>query len=325
MAGKTGSAGRRSRVLLLHYSQSGRTRALAESFSSPLRDDPDIELVERVLQPQPGFPFPWSFFAFLDAFPETVQLDPPPLAPLDLDDEHDFDLVILCYTVWFLSPAPPIAAFLESADARRILAGTPTVTLINCRNMWMQAHEIVSMKLADLGARHCDNVVYTDTGPSSLTFITTPRWMFTGRRDRFLGMPSAGVGDAAIAGASRFGRAIVEALHAGGVNGSQPLLSGLRAVTVDARLLDSERIGRRSFLIWSRLLRRLGPPGAAARRPALLIYSVLLIAMIVTIVPLSMLIRRLLRPFQKRRMQAIHARYAGPSGDGDARMERFSG
>lgn len=310
-------------MLLVHYSQTGRTRRLARSFCAPLANDADTELVELALEPDPPFPFPWRFFDFLDVFPETVQLRPPALRPLQLAADARFDLVILCYTVWFLSPSPPITAFLKSDCGRRLLAGTPVVTVVGCRNMWMMAHDTVSRLLADAGARHCDNVVLTDPGPSMATFITTPRWMFTGRRDPFLGLPEVGIRDRDIEASARFGRALLQAFHDGVVDGRKPLLTGLRAVEVDDRLLASERIGRRSFLIWSRLLRRCGPPGARPRRLMLGLYSAFLFTLIITVVPVSLLLRRLFRVFQGRRIEAIRSRYAAPSGDGGERMESF--
>lgn len=314
----------RNRVLLVHYSQSGRTSRLARSFCGPLAEDDSIELTELALRPVPDYPFPWGFFDFLDAFPETVQLRPPPLAALDGDETAQFDLIVLTYTVWFLSPSPPVTAFLTSTAGRRLLADTPVITLVGCRNMWMCAHDIVSDLLSAAGARHCDNVVVSDPGPALATFITTPRWMLTGRRDRFLGLPPAGISDADIEGASRFGRAIAAAFEAGRVDGEQPLLTGLRAVTVDDRLLASERIGRRSFMIWSRLVRLFGEPGAFARRPVLLVYSLFLVAMIVTLVPASLLIRRAIRPLRRRHGAAVRLHYTAPSGSGSERMHRFA-
>lgn len=275
------------------------------------------------LQPETPYPFPWRFLDFLDAFPETVQMQPPPLQPFPVSPDQRYDLIILCYTVWFLSPSPPVTAFLTSSDGQRLLAGTPVITLVGCRNMWMKAHDIVCQKLEQAGARHCDNVVVTDPGPAMATFITTPRWMLTGRRDRFLGLPPAGITDEDIAASTRFGRAIVEAFEHDAIDGNRPVLTGLNAVTVDDRLLASERIGRRSFEIWSRLVRWFGPPGALARKPVLVIYSVFLVLMILTVVPVSLLVRRALRPFQGRRIAAIRQRYSAPSGEGGERIQSF--
>lgn len=312
------------RVLLVHYSQTGSTEQLANSFCAPIQSHQDIELTTVPLQAAPPYEFPWRFYTFFDTFPETVQLRPPELAPIPIEPDYDFDLVILAYPVWFLSPAPPMAAFLMSEIGRRIVANTPTITLASCRNMWLKAHETVTELLDDAEAQHCDNVVVTDPGPSLATFITTPRWMFTGRRDRFLGMPPAGISGNDITNAARFGRAIIDAFENGRVGGKQPLLTGLRAVTVNDALLANEQIGYRSFRIWSRLVRLFGKPGAPPRRIMLTLYCLFLTLMIITIVPPSLAIRAVLRRIRPSVGAEVRQRHAQPSGQGDERMEQFS-
>lgn len=280
------------KVLIVQYSQSGQLEAVARSIAGPLRADDGVELQTLNLEPQTPWPFPWSFWQFLDAFPECVYLDPPPNRPWQLSG--DFDLVILCYTVWFLSPAPPITAFLQSEAGRELLRDTPVITVTACRNMWMQAQEQVRQLLESAGARHADHVALTDPGPAMATFVTTPRWMLSGRRDAFLGLPPAGLTTEQIDGAARFGRAIRAALRDGRLDGRSSVLHGLGAAPVDPALLASETIGRRSFRIWGRLLRAVGRPGAASRRPVLAVYVCFLLLLIVTVVPVSMALRALL-------------------------------
>lgn len=313
----------KKQVLVVAYSQTGTTQHLADSICAPLEAHPDIQVTRTTLCPARPYPFPWRFLTFFDTFPETVQLDPPKLNPLNLNAENRYDLVMLAYPVWFLSPAPPMTAFLRSAIGRQLLADTPVITVIGCRNMWVNAHQTVRRLLEAAGARHCDNVVVTDRGPSLATFITTPRWFLTGRNDRFLGLPPAGISDADINQAARFGRAIVHAFESDRVDGRRALLSGLRAVTINAALVASERIGYRSFHIWSRVLRRCGPPGTALRRGVLLIYCLFLVTMIITVVPVIMLIRGLLHRLGHHPAEATLNQYAAPSGEGDERMQQF--
>lgn len=303
------------RVLVVYYSQTGQLRRVAESMCAPL-EAAGITVDWCPLRPRQPYPFPWPLLRFFDQFPETVHLDPPEIEPLGVAADARYDLIILAYTVWYLSPAPPVTTFLHSEAGRRLLRDTPVVTLIACRNMWLLAQEIVKEKLADAGARLSDNVVLTDEGSSFATFITTPRWMLSGRRDAFLGLPAAGLSDAQIAGTARFGTALARALNEGRLDGRQPVLRGLGAVRADLRLLPSERIGRRSFQIWGRLIRAIGPQASARRKPVLLIYVAFLVTMIVTVVPVTMLLRAALRPLAARRLQAQKDYFELPSGSG---------
>ncbi|MEW6166697.1 MAG: dialkylresorcinol condensing enzyme [Pseudomonadota bacterium] len=315
------------RVLVVYYSQTGQLLRVARSVCGPLEAAGDIAVDWCELRPQRPYPFPWPFFEFFDQFPETVHLDPPELLPLPVADDQRYELIVLAYTVWFLSPSPPVAAFLKSEAGRRLLRDTPVVTLVACRNMWHIAQEEVKRLLHAAGARLSDNIVLTDAGSSLASFITTPRWMLTGRTDPMWGLlPAPGIPDHAVRAAARFGVALAGALRDGRLDGRRPVLNGLGAVEANVRLVPSEMIGRRSFRVWGRLLRALGPQGSRARRPVLAIYAAFLVTMIVTVVPVTMLLRTLLGPLAARRLAAQKAYFEQPSGSGRERLaEQSSG
>lgn len=313
------------RVLVVYYSQTGQLERVVRSVTAPLEADSSIQVDYECLLPKPAYPFPWSFFRFLDVFPESVYLSPPPLEPFGFDPESRYDLVIVGYPVWFLSPSLPTTGFLKSPEGRRVLSGRPVITLIACRNMWLTAQEKVKTMVAEAGGRLLDNIALVDAGPSLATFITTPRWLLTGNKGRPDGwLPPAGVSKAAIRDAARFGRALVDALHRNAEQGDAPLLGGLGAVDVDERLIASEQIGHRSFRLWGALLRRVGPPGSNRRRPVLAIYSVFLVSMILTVVPLTLLLRKLLYPLLRPALLRRKAYYELPSGSATERVGEFS-
>lgn len=316
------SAATAKRVLVLQYSQTGQLDAVVAQILAPLREA-GVALHVEALRPEPAFPFPWSFFRFLDAFPESAHMLPPALAPLGLHGDEDFDLVILPYQVWFLAPSQPVVAFLKHPVAARLLRGKPVVTVIACRNMWLMAQQKMRGLLDALGARLLDNVVFTDPAPALATFITTPRWLLTGRRDAFLGLPPAGVNEQQTRAARRFGLALRDALVADAERGRAPLLAGLQAATVDPRLWFSERVGTRSFFLWGHLLRLAGGPGAPMRKPLLLVYVSFLVCAILTLVPLSLLLQALLRPLLRGRLARLKTEHEHPSGCGRERMQHY--
>jgi hypothetical protein len=283
------------RVLLVHFSQTGQLTRAARQLVSPLAQAPDVELVEEVLRPRRPYPFPWPFWRFLDAMPESVLLEPPELEPLAVRPDEHFDLVVLAYQVWYLAPSGPMTAFLKSESGRALLRGRPVITVIACRNMWLSAQETAERLIGEAGGQLRDNVVFTDRGSTLASFITTPRWLLTGKRDPFWGLPAAGVADEDIAAADRFGQGLLAALRTHRERIAAPLLAGLRPASVDPRLVFSERAGKRAFSVWSRLIRLGGPPGAAGRLPLLALFCLYLVTMIVVVVPPSLLLQRLLR------------------------------
>ena len=302
------------RVLLVHFSQTGQLARVARRVVSPLAEANDLELVEEPLRPRRPYSFPWSFWSFLDAMPETVQLDPPALEPLAVCADERFDLVVLAYQVWYLAPSGPMTAFLKSEAGKRLLRGRPVVTVIACRNMWLLAQETVKRLIQEAGGRLVDNVVFTDQGGTLATFITTPRWLLTGRRNAFWGLPAAGVAEEEIANADRFGVALLAALRADRERNEAPMLAGLGAARVDPRLIFSERAAQRAFSVWSRLIRLGGSPGSIGRLPLLAVFCVYLVAMILAVVPTSLLVQRITWPLFAKRLQSLQTYYELPSG-----------
>src|SRR5258707_14900823 len=126
-----------------------------------------------------------------------------------------FALDILATLDRYMAPAGPMTAFLKSETGKRLVRGRPVVTVIACRNMWLLAQESVKRLIQEAGARLLDNVVFTDQGGTLATFVTTPRWLLTGRPNSFWGLPAAGVAEEEIASAGRFGLALLHALRAG--------------------------------------------------------------------------------------------------------------
>ena len=302
------------RVLVVHFSQTGQLARVVRRLLSPLAQASDVQLFEEVLRPRRPYPFPWPLWRFFDVMPESVLLQPPALEPLSVRPEERFDLVVLAYQVWFLAPSGPITAFLKSETGRGLLRGCPVVTVIACRNMWLTAQETVKRLVGEAGGLLRDNVVFCDPGSTLATLITTPRWLLTGRRNGFFGLPPAGVAEAEIAGADRFGQALLNALRAGRERTAAPMLAGLGAARVDPRLIISERAGSRAFALWSRLIRLGGPPGAAARIPLLALFVAYLATMVFIALPVSLLAQRLLRPLLARRLESQKAYFELPSG-----------
>ncbi len=297
---------------MLYYSQSGQLRDVIDSITTPLQDSGAIECDCRAIKPVHPYPYPWPFYRFFDAFPEAVNLDGCDVESIELAKEYD--LIILGYTSWFLSPSIPVTGFLKSAQARALFKGKPVVTVIACRDMWLIAQEKMKGMLKDLGACLLDNVVLTDQGESIYTFVTTPRWLLTGKKEAFWGFPQAGIASEEIAAASRFGERLVLALGDDRERGYTPLLSKLNAVNVNGKLIASERIAHRSFLIWSRLIKRAGAPGSRGRNLVITVYVVFLLSMIITVVPLNILLRKCLYPFRKDAIDKAVADYEKPSG-----------
>ncbi|MDH3974935.1 MAG: dialkylresorcinol condensing enzyme [Deltaproteobacteria bacterium] len=312
------------RILILHYSQTGQLNRAVKSMVAPLEASGTFEVVWQELVPKKPYPYPWPVLDFFDVFPESVYLDPPELKPLESIKDRDFDLILLAYQVWFLSPSLPITAFLKSEEAKKILKDKPIITFIACRGMWLCGHDKVKSMLQARGAKLIDNVVLVDQGPPWATFVTTPRWLLTGKKGGFWGIfPPAGVSDKDIDGASRFGKALVDARNRIDKDLHSPLLKGLGAVKVNPRYIAGEKMVHRSFYIWGKLFRSIGKPGHPLRRMMLIIYIMFLITMILTVMPLGVIIRFIMRPFMEKKLQSKVRKLEEPSGSSTERVTDY--
>ncbi len=310
-------------VLVVVYTQTGQLGDVVKSVSGPLLDSDDIRVHYLTLKPKVDYPYPWPFFKFFDVFPESVYLDPPELETFDLQGDEDFDLVILSYQVWYLAPSLPVTAFLQSETGRRLLKNRPVITVIGCRNMWTRAQETVKELLSSAEARLIDNVVFLDQGSTLASFVTTPRWLWTGKRNAFWGFPPAGICKTDIKAGRRFGVTLRDALAKDLEITGQPLLTGLSAVDTKLSLIQTEKIAHRSFRIWGGLIRKVGKSGDPKRRPVMLLYFIFLLCIILTVVPINLVLKILLSPLLKKKHATTKQYYELPSGSGVERMEEF--
>ncbi len=301
------------RVLVVYYSQTGQLARMVRCFIEPLQADAGIEVTVLPVQPVVDFAFPWRFMPFFNAFPETVHLQPGAIVPPEFSQPR-YDLIIIAYTVWFLSPSQPITAFLQHPRSRAILQDTPVVTLIGCRNMWLMAQEKMKRLLADAGARLVDNVVKIDACSSAASFVSTPLWMFTGQQKPFAWLPGAGIAPEDIEHCRVFGMQIRHHLHTQ-ASIDQSMLRGMQAVRVNERLILSEKFAQRSFHVWGALLLFLGRVAPWLRQLVLCLYIVFLVLIILTVVPISALVKAALAPWMNRSIQRQKDYFSWPSGE----------
>lgn len=303
------------RILVIHYSQTGQLDRVVASVLAPLNVDSSVDITTERLKPVEDYPFPWPFVKFINTFPEAAHECGCELQPLSIDAHQSFDLVIIAYQVWFLAPSIPITAFMKSEVAASLLKNTPVITVIACRNMWLMAQEKMKAHLARIGAPLIGNIALTDKVGTAASFIATPLWLLTGKKGPFkFGIPAAGVAEEDIHQAARFGEALKARLASGQVL-DQTIFQGLNAVTVNTGLIASEKVGTRSFYLWGKLFRIFGGPNAWLRKPLTFIYAAFLIALIITVVPVSTLIKRLFAPLNRQRIARQKKYFAEPSGE----------
>lgn len=288
------------KVLVLYYSQSGQLTHIVKQLTDPLAQDSDLEVTLATLAPETPYPFPWSLAGFLNVFPESVLEIPCALQPLDNLPDQDYDLIILAFQVWYLSPSIPVSSFLQSSRAARLLRQRPVITLIGCRNMWTQAHQKALQRIRACGGQPVGNIVLEDRAPNLVGVITIVYWMLTGRKERPWGLlPLPGIAPADMAAAGRFAAPMVSALKQNCYATLADELQQLGAVTPDPACMLLEKRLHPVFRVWAAFIRRRGGPESSRRRNRLRLFAGYLISALLVLAPLVELgtrIRQSLRP-----------------------------
>ncbi|MDF2381643.1 hypothetical protein JMG10_09225 [Nostoc ellipsosporum NOK] len=243
------------KVLAVYFTQTGQLGQIIDRFTAPL-EAAGASVEKLVIQPAKKFPFPWTSPAFFGAMPDCVLLKPAELEPFTLR-ESQYDLIIIGYQPWFLSPSIPANSFLQHPAFLAVARNTPVVTISGCRNMWINAQEKIKQLLAKAGARLVGNIALVDKHNNYVSLVTIIHWMFSGRRDKKWGIfPRPGVADEDIANSAIFGETVSTHLADGNWDGLQPRLVEQKAIQIKYHLMFFEGKGARFFPIWANLINK---------------------------------------------------------------------
>ena len=290
----------RPKILVVYYTQTGQLKRIVDTVVGPLKEEATI--VYEQIKPVQPFAFPWKKQTFYDTMPETVLGRPRAIEPLQVNPDENFDLVVLAYQPWFLSPSQPTAAFLQSESGQRLLRGKPVITLMGCRNMWLNAQEKVKGYLEQAGAHLVGNIVLVDKSPNLVALITVLRWQFKGKKEATSLLPPAGVQEQDIVESVRFAGPIRKVLASRQWDALQPELLELKAVELKPDLVLLEDRGIRAFRYWSNFISAKGGPGAPERQGRVSMYRGLLLIGIFVLSPIAKISSILKLTFQRKQL-----------------------
>lgn len=243
-------------VLVVCYSQSGQLKEIAARVSGAFEKNEEVQVTYYDISPRKAFPFPWDNDSFFGVFPETFLQVPAELeAPSEQILQKKYDLVLLHYQVWYLTPSVPFNSFLKSTFARQLLYNVPVITISGSRNMWAYAQEKVKVLLKDLNAQLVGNIALTDRNINLVSVVTVVDWMFSGIKRKAYGfLPLPGVADKEIRTSDRFGNIILPYLLKGSYENLQQELVENGAVEYRWFLVSMDKKANKMFRIWSRFI-----------------------------------------------------------------------
>jgi hypothetical protein len=289
------------RILVIGYSQSGQLYEILENFLKPFQG---VEIEQVQVDTKKTFPFPWTSDVFFDTMPESVLEEPVELAPYTLKSTS-YDLIILGYQPWYLSPSIPITSLLKDSKFLSVLKDTPVVTVIGARNMWLNAQESVVGYIEAAGGDVVGNIPLIDRHQNLLSVMSILHWMLTGKKERKWGVfPSPGVSDKDIEEVEIFGEKVFERLQKGIYKGLQNEILAEKKIDIHPSILLVEMRGKILFLAWANLIKKKGIADSKKRSFWVNMYKYYLLVALFIVSPIVLTIYTvLIRPFTGKSIQ----------------------
>lgn len=299
------------KVLVVYYSQTGQAKQALDAVLKPFEENQNYQLDYLLIQPKKKFPYPWSYTEFFDVFPETVHGVPCELEPIKIDTSINYDLIVIAYQPWFLSICVPISSFLQTPEAKQLLANKPVITIINCRNMWLGAQEKMKQRLLDIKANLVGNITFVDRSSNLVSLVTVLAFVLKGTKENFMGIfPKYGVTEKDLIHAPVFGKIIIDNLENNHLQDLQSQLNQQGALDIRGNLLLMEGRGRALFPLYANYISKKGTQGSEQRRTRVRIFGIVLPTAILLLSPIITILSRLAPLLAKKKFEKEIAYYS---------------
>jgi hypothetical protein len=284
-------------ILVVSYSQSGQLDEITDNFIQPLEN---VEIDRINYSPKSPFPFPWTTESFFDAMPESVLEKPVEMNQISYKYTK-YDLIIFAYQPWYLSPSIPASSLLQDTEFLRRVNGTPVITLIGSRNMWLNSQESIKARIKKAGGTIIANIPFADRNQNQISAVTILHWMLTGRKTKkFNILPRPGVNDNDILAASDLGRILDKAIQNNDTSNLQNEFLSTGFMILPTEIMFIEKKAKRLFLIWSKIISKHGTT-LVRRKRLILAYKYYLFIALFLAAPLIMVLYKIfIVPFKRK-------------------------
>ncbi|MGB0402841.1 MAG: dialkylresorcinol condensing enzyme DarA [Salibacteraceae bacterium] len=285
------------KVLVVYYSQTGQLRKILDKITNEIQD---CEIEHFQIELEHKFPFPWNRKDFFSVMPDCVNEKAYPLVEKK-PSSKDYDLIILGYQVWFLSPSIPLTSFLKSGLGAELLNGKNVMTVIGGRNMWVMAHESVKKSLKALNSNLIGNVALMDRAPNLISVVTIIYWLFHNKTGRLLNLfPTPGVKEIDINKGEVVGKELSRAIQNNSFSQLQNKIIEAKAVALKHDIISMETKAKRVFGVWATIINGAGKLGKFPKKIALFIFEIYLYLVIILISPLISIFSTFVAIFRRK-------------------------
>lgn len=287
-------------ILVVSYSQTGQLEEIVGNFLVPFKEY-SIDWVK--VEPLKAYPFPWNASSFFDLMPECVLEKPTELKPFSIPS-ISYDLVILGYQPWFLSPSQPATSIFQNEEFRRCINGKPVITIVGSRNMWINSQISIINQIDRCGGILVGNIPLIDRNSNLISAVTILHWMLNGRKDKLWGVfPKPGVSDKDIQGAVVFGKVVKETLEEEKLHELQDKLLATDQIGITTTIIFIEERAKKLFSIWAKVITKRGTTPFKRKVYVKLFEYYLIVALFIVAPIVLSLFFTLFYPFSKKRVK----------------------
>jgi menaquinone-dependent protoporphyrinogen IX oxidase len=197
------SGDRRPRVLLLYYTYTGQSLKVLEAAAEVFRErgyevvKAQIEFTDRRYAERfARFPMQHVWRDMASVLPAQIRQAGGDIRVPDAARTGDYDLICIGSPTWWRTVSMPMRSFLQSDDARKLLAGKPFAVFVVCRRYWRENFRAVRKLGEKQGGRYIDGIHFSYPGGQIRSMLSLTSYLGSGEyRDRYLGVriPSTNV------------------------------------------------------------------------------------------------------------------------------------
>lgn len=301
------------RVLVVYYSQTGQLKHILDRLCAPMLSNSEVEVQFCNIKLKHQFPFPWNRKEFYGAMPDSVQEKSYELDMLPLEN-REYDLVILGYQPWFLSPSIPFTSFLKSSLGQQLVSRNNVLTVIGGRNMWVMAQESVKKTLMRYNSKLVGNIALMDRSRHLISVVTIVYWLFHNKKDRLLNVfPPPGVQEIDLNKTEIISQFIEKSVCSNDYSNLQSSIVSAGGVAIKPDVISMETKAKRVFKVWAGLINTAEKIGKPMKILSLYVFEFYLAFVILFLSPVVSIFSTFASIFRKKAIAKKMAYFSGVS------------
>lgn len=155
---------RTNQALLVYFSMTGNGSRAMKRVREGL-ESRGYTVSEKICEPNESlFHFPFSLIVFIRIMLRAIFRVSTTIRPLDIPDDHPYDLVVVESQTWFVGMSAPVEAVFQDPKNRGVFAGRDVAAVNVCRGLWQRPQAQLIRWLQSVGGHLVGARAYENPG-----------------------------------------------------------------------------------------------------------------------------------------------------------------